>query len=183
MADYLFTLSSGVGFLLSLLTAYVIYKSPNSPRAATILTAWIFTWNLLYFVDSIVWSGSIPEDWWDGNIYCDINSRIKDAISPGIPGATIGVFRFLVSTVEQQVSQKANNTFQNNIVDFVLGVIFPIIVAGVRLIVMPSRYQIWGVSGCMSIVDDSWPSILVWYVWPPFLSVIAAIYAGISSPH
>ena len=144
MPDYIFTISSGIGFVLSILTAYVIYKSPNSPWAAMILTAWVFSWNFLYFIDSIIWSGSNPEDWWDGNIYCDVTTRIKDAISPGIPGATIGVFRFLTNTVEQHVSQRTNSTFKNNIVDFVLGFIFPIIIAGVRLIVMPSRYQYLG---------------------------------------
>lgn len=181
MAYYIFTIFSGIGFLLSILTAYVIYKSPNSPWAAMILVGWILSWNFLFFVDSIIWSDSNPADWWDGNIYCDINSRIKDAIMPGIPGATIGVLRFLANTMEQHVSQRAYNIFENNLVDFSLGVVFPIVITAVRLVAMPCRYQIWGVFGCTGIIDDSWPSILVWYLWPPVLSLVSALYAGSTS--
>jgi pheromone a factor receptor len=176
MLDHIFTVLAGVGFLLNLFTAYVVYKSPNSPSAAFILVGWIFSWNVLHFTDSIIWSGGNAEDWWDGKIYCDIDSRIKDAICLGVPGAAIGAFRFLSITVEEHVSLKAESG--RNYTDVMVGLIFPIVITVLRLIVMPARYSIFPVLGCTGIIDDSWPSILIWYIWPPILSAVATIYAG-----
>jgi len=181
MPNYLFTFFSGIGLLLSLFTAYIVYKSPNSPSAALILAGWIFSWNILFFTDSIIWSNSNPEEWWDGEIYCDIDSRIKDAIVIGVPGATIGALRFLSNIVDEHVSQKATSTFINNLIDITVGLIFPIVISGLRFIVMPARYRIIIVLGCTGVMDDSWPSILIWYIWPPGLSAVAAIYSGITS--
>ena len=182
MVEYLFTFLSGIGFLLSMLTGYIGYKSPNGPWATVILAIWIFSWNFMFFIDSIVWSGSNPEEWWDGKIYCDVNSRIKDLISIGIPGASIGLLRFFATAVDPHFSPSVDKTFKNNIVDSLLGVIFPFVIAGLRFIVMPSRYNIVGASGCAGVVDESWPSIVIFFIWPPALSFIAAIYAGITCP-
>ena len=180
MPDYLFTGLTGIGFLLTLFAAYVVCKTPNSPYAALILVGWICSWNLLYFTDSIIWSSENPEEWWDGKIYCDVNSRIKDAIALGVPAASIGAFRSLSNTVQEHVSQRATSAFRNNLLDITIGLIFPLLIAGLRVIVMPGRYYVVGVLGCVGMIDDSWPSILIWYIWPPLLSAVAAINASIN---
>ena len=139
MPDYLFTISSGIGSLLCILTAYVNYKSTEGPLATMILATWIFNYNFLSFVDSIIWAGGIPQEWWDGKIYCDINSRIKSAAPIGIPGAAIGLCRFLADTTTQHISQQEGNRFKSNLIDLFFGLIIPIINAALKFIISPSR--------------------------------------------
>src|SRR2546423_11026319 len=105
MLNYFFTISSGVGTLLSAWTTYVTLKSAYGPHAARLQCIWITSYNLLLFVDSIIWSASDMETWWDGKIYCDINIKIKNMAVLGIPGAGIGLARFLKGIAEHQISE------------------------------------------------------------------------------
>ena len=181
MPDYIFTIFSGIGSLLCILTGYVNYKSKEGPLATLILTFWIFAINFLSFLDSIIWTND-PQQWWDGKIYCDINSRIKSTAPIGVPGAAIGVFRFLADTTIQHTSQQGGrNRFKSNVIDLLLGLLLPGINAGLKYFVAPNRYIIDGVNGCNGSTDYSWPGIFLYRLWPPVFSVVTTVYAGIAS--
>lgn len=179
MPDYLFTIFCGTGSLLSILSIYINHKIPENPLSSTILAGWIFIGNFLQFIDSITWASSDSTEWWDGKVYCDITSRIKGGIPIGISGAAIGLCRFLAETT-RHVWHESVNKSRNNCIDVSLGLILPLINAALLLIVSPYRYGIKTITGCIGWVDMSWPAIPVYYLWPPVLSVVAAIYAGIS---
>lgn len=178
MPDYLFTISCAMGSLLSVLTVYVDHKSPENPPSAMILAGWLFIDNFLLFLDSIIWTTSNTDEWWDGKIYCNIASRIKLAFPIGIAGASIGLCRFLAQTT--RLNSQEVNRFQNKFIDIFLGLILPIINAALLFIVSPYRYAIRGINGCAGVVDWSWPSIPLYYLWSPVLSIVAAVYAGTS---
>ena len=137
--------------------------------------------SLVSFLDSIIWANSNAREWWDGKIYCDITSRIKSAVPIGIPGAAIGLCRFLADTTAQHVSQQEVHKFKNNLIDLFFGIFLPLINTALKLIVTPSRYVISGVNGYTGITDDSRPAILLYYLWSPLLCFVAAGYAGIAS--
>jgi pheromone a factor receptor len=170
---------SALGSVLCVLTGYVNYKSTDGPLATGILAFWIFSFNFLSFLDSIIWGSGNSEQWWDGKIYCDINSRIKSAVPIGIPGAAIGLCRFLADTTSQHILQQDVHKPRSVFIDCFLGLILPFINAVLKFVVTPSRYIISGVNGCTGVTDDSWPAIPLYWLWPPVLSVVAAIYAGI----
>jgi pheromone a factor receptor len=44
-------------------------------------------------------------------------------------------------------------------------------------IVQPARYMIYGIVGCISIFDATWPSIVLSYMWAPITTIVAGIYA------
>lgn len=180
MPDNLFSISSGIGSFLCIITSYVSYKSTEGSFATMILAAWVFSLNFLSFLDSIIWASGNSDEWWDGKIYCDINSRIKSAAPIGIPGATIGLCRFLANTTTQHRPQQGNSKLKSIAFDIILGLVLPILNAPLKFIVSPTRYIIDGVNGCTGTTDYSWPSILLYWLWSPLLTAIAAVYAGIS---
>src|SRR5579859_699881 len=77
MTDIPFTVFSCIGFFLCLPPAYFNWKIPGRPWATLIFIGWICVFNGLSFIDSIIWSGPDPAEWWDGKIYCDIFSRVN----------------------------------------------------------------------------------------------------------
>jgi pheromone a factor receptor len=182
MPDYAFTVFSCIGFLVCIPLWYFNWKVPGRPWATLILIGWVFLLNLLSFIDSIVWSSNDPDTWWDGKVYCDINSRIKSAFPIGVPGATIGICRFLAAATDPDPSQRdlKHTQTRRNMLDLFLGVILPIIEMPLKFIVTPKRYIIIGIVGCSGWTDDSWPSILLYYLWSPTLCLIASGYAGIT---
>jgi pheromone a factor receptor len=181
MPDYPFSVFTCLGFLLCIPPAYFNWKIASRPWATLIFIGWIFTLNLIEFMDSIIWSSNDTSEWWDGKIYCDINSRIKSVFPIGVPGAAIGICRFLADATNPNPSQNdlQYTVFRRNMIDLFLGIILPLINVGLKYIVNPSRYWIVGVNGCTGITAITWPSIPLYYLWSPILSLIAAFYAGI----
>ena len=182
MPDYAFTVFSCIGFLLCIPLFYFNWKVPGRPWATLILIGWVFILNLLSFIDSVIWSSDDPDTWWDGKVYCDIDSRIKSAFPIGVPAATIGICRFLATATDPEPSQRDLRYTQRrrNMIDLFLGIILPIFQMVLKFIVSPKRYYIVGIVGCTGWTDDSWPSIFLYYLWSPILCLIASGYAGIT---
>lgn len=134
-------------------------------------------------MDSIIWSSEDIDTWWDGKVYCDIGSRVKSAFPIGVPGAAIGICRFLADATNPNPSQNdlQYTVFKRNMIDLFLGLILPLINMGLKYIVNPSRYWIVGVNGCTGITALTPASIPLYYLWSPVLSLIASIYAGTST--
>jgi pheromone a factor receptor len=182
MADIPFSICTLLGFLLCLPPAYFNWKIPGRPWATLIFIGWIATFNLLSFIDSIIWMSDDPNSWWDGLVYCDIDSRIKSVFEIGLPAAGIGICRFLADATnpDPALTDLRHTRQRRNMIDLFLGIGLPLINIGLKMIVNPSRYWLLGVSGCTGITDLSWPAILLYHVWCPILSLIVAIYSGTS---
>jgi pheromone a factor receptor len=180
MPDYPFTTATGVATLLCIPIAYFTFKSASHPLATSLLIGWIFIENLLFFVDSIIWSGGNPDEWWDGKIYCDINSRVKSVWMIGVPGAAIGMCRFLADATKSQAGDEQGylKKRRRNLIDFTLGILLPLLNAGLKFIVNPQRYSIIGVQGCIGLTQPVWLAFPLYYLWTPILSFVAAVYAG-----
>jgi pheromone a factor receptor len=184
MADYLFTVFSLISALLCLPPMYFNFKIPSRPWATLILIGWIFILNLLVGIDSAIWANPDPSTWWDGKGYCDISARIKDMFRYGIAGAAIGVCRFLADATNPNppMTDLKHTQRRRNLIDLFLGVIFPIILVGLKFIVESSRYHIIGVAGCSGVAYQSLPTVFIYTIWSPLLCTVAAFYACILHP-
>jgi hypothetical protein len=183
MPDYAFSTFTFLGILLCAAPAYFNWKIPGRPWATLILIGWIFFGNLVSFIDSVVWSNPDPNEWWDGQGYCDIAARIKASYNIGIPAAAIGICRFLADATDPDPSQKdlKHSRTRRNLIDVFLGIGLPVINMPLRWIAQPYRYYILGVMGCENGLDYTWPAIPLYLLWSPVLTLVAAVYAGLSS--
>ena len=179
MADYLFTVFSFISALLCIPPMYFNFKIPSRPWATLILIGWIFIINLLAGIDSLIWANPDPSKWWDGKGYCDVGARIKDMFLYGVPGAAIGICRFLAHATnpDPAYSDLKHTQFTRNLIDLSLGVILPIVLVGLKFIVESSRYHIAGVAGCSGVSYQSLPTIFIYTIWCPLLCTVAAFYA------
>ena len=69
MPDVAFSFFSALGIVLAIVPAISHWRNRNV--ATLCLIFWVTLANLIYFLDSVIWSGDIA-DAWDGKIYCDI---------------------------------------------------------------------------------------------------------------
>lgn len=179
MPDIPFTVFSGIACVICLPPFYFNWKSPVRAWATLILIGWIFLLNLIQFMNSIIWRSSDLQDWWNGKGYCDVAARLQDMFVWGVPGAAIGICRFLADATDPDPSQTdlKHTQFKRNLIDFFLGIILPIILIGLKFIVESSRYHIVGVSGCSGVAYPSVLSIFIFAIWCPLLCLVAAGYA------
>jgi pheromone a factor receptor len=187
MPDYPFTVFSMLGALLCIEPAIFILKSSSSSRrrswSGIFLLGWVFVYNILSFVDSIIWSGDNTDEWLDGKGYCDVSSNLKTIFPIGVLGSVIGICRFLISSIRENISQEENvlkgKCWRGILEDGFLGLFLPALFIILTFMVESSRYAIVGVLGCRSILDQSWLAIVLYFMWPVILGLVAAIYTGI----
>ena len=48
----------------------------------------------------------------------------------------------------------------------------------IHYIVQPNRYSIYAISGCTSSFDNSWPRLVLVFIWPPIICFVDAYYSG-----
>lgn len=51
-----------------------------------------------------------------------------------------------------------------------------IYVAAIHNVIQPSRFYLFAIAGCAVSVDNSWPSIVLLYIWPPVLCLVDSYY-------
>jgi len=184
MPDYPFTVFSILAAVSCIEPAIFIFKSTSpstKPWSALFLLGWIFVYNILSFVDSIIWSGDNTNEWLDGRGYCDVSSTLKTIFSIGVLGSIIGICRFLLVTIRENISQEEKvpkNKWRGILMDGFLCLFLPTLFIILTFIVESSRYAIVGVLGCRSILDQSWLSIVLYFIWPPIFGLIALVYTG-----
>ena len=181
MPDYPFTVFSILAALLLIEPAILICKSSSRAWAGLFLLGWIFVYNILSFVEGIIWSGEDVEQWIDGTGYCDVSSSLKTIFPIGVLGSMIGICRFLSASMRDNISQEEKgqrDMWKEILADGFLSLFLPALFIILTFIVEEPRYSIVGVLGCRSIIDQSWPAIVLYFIWPLILSLIAVVYTG-----
>jgi pheromone a factor receptor len=181
MADIPFTVFSVLALFLCIPPAYFNYKLPYRPWATLILIGWIMINNLCSAVDSIIWASPDINTWWLGYGWCDIVARLNDMFVIGVPGSAVGICRVLADATDLNPAQKdlRCHRMRRNMIDLFLGVGFPLVIQAFKFICEYSRYHIEGVNGCTGTIEFSWPTLILYSIWGPFLCLVAGGYSCI----
>ena len=141
---------------------------------------------LINFLNACIWPTDNISDWYRGEIYCDIQVKLLNASNLGAVGAVGVILRRLAKALDtksltRSTEEKKWKNVVGKITDYGLCFGLPIYAAAVHYVVQPSRYYIFAISGCVVSFDNSWPTIVLVYIWPLFFSMFDAYYAGKSS--
>ncbi|KAF2868527.1 pheromone A receptor-domain-containing protein [Massariosphaeria phaeospora] len=150
--------------------------------AAGSLILWIIMINLLNSINPLIWPRDNVQEWWDGNVYCDIQVRIQVGANIGLASCTAMIMRKLASVMDTDsitVTTSRNSRLREKALEFVMCWGYPFVMVLLYYIVQPVRYFIFGFSGCTPAFDASWPSIIVAWMWGPITISVAAGYAGL----
>ena len=154
-------------------------KNKNIP--ASCLVFWIVLGNLFNFVNALIWPTDDVAHWWHGEIYCDIQVKLVVAATLGIVGAVAAIMRSLAMALNTEKTVLMASTAQRNrkmAIDGLLCFGLPIYAILIHYIVQPSRFYIFTIGGCTPSFDNSWPSLVLVYIWPPIICLVDAYYCG-----
>jgi pheromone a factor receptor len=73
--------------------------------------------------------------------------------------------------------------WRNRSMDLLFCVIAPVIALITHIVYQESRYLLYSISGCVNNYDTSYMSLLLAYIWPPVICLIAAYYCCKWSPY
>ncbi|MCJ1351119.1 MAG: a-factor receptor [Icmadophila ericetorum] len=168
-----------IAIIICILPFIFHIKQRNFP--AICLVFWIILINIFNFVNALLWPTDNIESWWNGVGWCDIQVKLVIGSTLGIPGAVASIMRRLVRALDTDNTVLMASERQRRIdliVNILLCVCLPVYGIVIHYIIQPTRYYIFAVSGCIQSFDNSWPTIVLYYVWPTIICLIASYYCG-----
>lgn len=171
--------ASFLGFALILIP--LTFHLRNRNVAVICLCLWLSLFNLIVFINGILWNGSLTDDAPLGKGYCDISSRIQLTTQPALMGCAIAILRYLsiiLSAKGSIVTTRAHRARQT-LIDLAIIFTVPILVLSFQLIIYREpRYDIISFVGCsvLSLPPNSFYMLFI-FIWAPIMGVVAVIYA------
>ncbi|KAL7278532.1 hypothetical protein ACG7TL_007531 [Trametes sanguinea] len=143
----------------------VLLPTPWHWRAGNVATlsmiVWLFVVNVIYAVDSIIWSHNVARV---ALIWCDITTKILIGANIALPAACMCKRR-------------------RQIMEAILCYLVPIIWMGLHYIVQGHRFDIIEEFGCRPSIYVSIPAIFLLWVPSLIMSAVSLIFAGLAFTH
>jgi pheromone a factor receptor len=167
-----FTVFSAIGLVLSLIPLRWHLESWNVGTCMYMI--WTALGCLVYFVDSIVWSGN-SINW--APAWCDIAIRIQIALAVAWPACILCIIRRLYHIASTtNVSTTRAEKRREMIVDLLITVGIPVLEMGLEYIVAGHRFNIIEDFGCLPATYNTPPAYVLVWSWPLILGIISACY-------
>ncbi|KAH7087864.1 pheromone A receptor-domain-containing protein [Paraphoma chrysanthemicola] len=148
--------------------------------AAGSLILWCIMVNFFNAINPLIWPRDNLSHWWHGSVWCDINVRIQVGAVVGTTASAAMIVRKLAKVMDTSnitVSTSRNHKRKEHALEMFWCWGYPLIMMVLYYIVQPARYMIFGIVGCISPFDRSWPSIVVSYMWVVITTCVAGGYA------
>lgn len=154
-------------------------KNRNIPAAS--LMFWILLQLFFDFINALIWPKDDTANWFQGFVLCDIEVKLLLGATVGLPGALASIMRNLAMALNTDKPILMNSVTQNRrklFVECFLSFGFPAYIMVIHYVVQPSRYYIYAIAGCVISFDDSWPTVILVWIWPSILSILGVYYSG-----
>lgn len=87
--------------------------------------------------------------------------------------------RFLAKVVSPSAAMITHRERRNRaIFDYVFSLGFPTFIMAAHIIYQPNRFLISNGLGCASTFVLTWPTYILWIIWPPILALVGALFSG-----
>ena len=162
-------------------TAPFVWHIRNRNLGASSLVFWVIISNLMNFINPLIWPTDNIQQWWHGQIFCDIEIKFMMAANFGVVGSMACIMRNLAKALDTEQTNLSLSKAQRRrqtIVNCLFCFGGPIYVMLIHYIVQPNRYYIFAISGCTSSFDNSWPKLVLVFIWPPIICLVDAYYSG-----
>lgn len=168
---------------LVLITPLVLHAKNRNFPAASILV-WFILLNLFNIFNSFIWPNDDIESYWDGVGLCDIEAKVMIASYVAVPGGLLCVFRSLAAVLDTRCAMLVPTKIQRwktRGMEILFCVFVPVASMLTHIVYQRSRYMIYGITGCINDFDQSIMSLVLSFIWPPIICVIASYYCGMTA--
>ncbi|KAL2350336.1 a-pheromone receptor PreA [Cryomyces antarcticus] len=159
-----------------------VWHFRNRNVAACSLVFWILILNLCSLINVFLWPNDNTESWPDGRGLCDVEAKIFVGSFVALTGALLCIMRSLARVMDTENTVVATTRAQRRraiVLDLFFCFGLPLYTMIIHYVVQPSRYYLWGISGCSASVDNSWVFIVLIVIPPLLLSLADAYYSGL----
>ncbi|KAJ9192255.1 hypothetical protein DTO166G4_6291 [Paecilomyces variotii] len=170
--------------LLSLLSIILsitplMWHLRNSNFPAVCLVGWFLVNNVFNIVNAFIWPTDDVDSWWSGVGLCDVEVKLMVASYVGLPGALLCIFRHLAEVLDTERTVLVPSRSQRRkklAIEISFCLVIPILAMITHFFVQKTRYMLYTISGCVNNFDESWVTLVLSYLWPTVICMIAAYY-------
>ena len=158
-----------------------IWHVKNRNLPATCLVFWVVISNLFNFINALIWPTDDVTNWWHGAVLCDIEVKLTNAATLGLTGSVACIMRSLAMALDTKRTVLMHSRAQRRrqlAFEMIFCFGLPVYMIIIHYVVQPSRYYIFAIAGCTPSFDNSWPSVVLVYIWPPIFCLVDAYYCG-----
>jgi pheromone a factor receptor len=133
-------------------------------------------------INPLLWPTNNFGRWWNGVGLCDVESKLRLAGNMGYISALVCIYRQLAAILNTEqivLAPSAAQCRRRIAIEITLCFGFPIYVMAAHFIVQSGRYYIFAITGCVPILDSSWPSMVLVLIWPGVMWLVAAVYCAV----
>lgn len=164
-----------------LCVAPLVWHISQRNVAASSLVLWIILVNLPLGINSIIWGHDDVDQWWDGSVWCDINTRIQVGAQVSLGAAVAMILRRLAQVMDTRnmtVAPSRSSTLRRQLVELAWCWGYPVALILFYIPIQSVRYHIWGIEGCNSAYDPVWQALVLNVMWVPITMLVVVYYAG-----
>ncbi|CAG8955967.1 hypothetical protein HYFRA_00008821 [Hymenoscyphus fraxineus] len=168
---------NALGIVVLYLPMRDFYRKGNF-AACSMIAATVML-NLYQFLDAVIWQNDDPSTWFSGVGLCDIQGYSRYMFTTALL-TTIACFiknlADVFNTDNHVVAITSAMKRKKLIVDILFCWLLPVVQVIVHYMITLGRFAVFPVYGCYDEMDNSWPYIVVYLIWGPIFTLVAAFY-------
>ncbi|CAL1697581.1 unnamed protein product [Somion occarium] len=163
----------------------VLIPLPSHWRARNVATlsliGWLFVMNLIYAVNSFVWSDNSQPRLL---VWCDITTKLMIGASSAIPAAALCICKYLELVASGRVVRLMHDDHRRRrIFELAMCILVPVVLMALHYVVQGHRFDIVEAIGCQPATYYSVPAVFIVWFPPLLLSTITFVYAALALYH
>lgn len=159
----------------------LIWHIKQKNLGASTLVFWFVLLNFMSFLNAMIWPTSIPSQAFSGVGICDIEVKLLVASWNALPACLIVIMRGLARVMNPEDVTPFPTSAEKRRARAIEAIIcwgIPIVLAALHYVVQDLRFYVDPGMGCNVGTDNSWPSVVLVFIPPSILALIAGYYAG-----
>jgi len=157
----------------------LVWHSKNHNFPASCLVIWFLINNIFNIVNAAIWPTDDVDSWWSGVGLCDIEVKLMIAGYVGVPGALMCIFRplaHLLDTDRVVLVPSREQSRRRLAFEIFFCLVVPAISMITHYVVQKNRFMLYTISGCVNSFDESWVTLVLSFIWPTVICLIAGYY-------
>ncbi|KAK9447626.1 GPCR fungal pheromone mating factor, partial [Limtongia smithiae] len=146
--------------------------------AVMCLTGWVLLGASAMTLNSIFFGGDDVYAYWDGNILCDITTRVLLTCGMGIPLSILALSRSLSNIITSTNVRMPTAELRRHelVIELLISIALPLVFLVTYYVYQSHRYVLIQHTGCSFSVSYTWATLFMYLVWLPVIMVIACCY-------
>ena len=149
--------------------------------AACILVIVLAIENVLTFTNAILWPNNNTAEWYSGVGLCDVQAAIRTPLTTLLASSSAYLSWDLAKALDTgnpRLYESPKSRRRRIATELLFCFLVPVLQVALQYIVLTNRFAIATIYGCASYWDNSWPTVVIFAIWPPIFALVNCCFAG-----